>query len=63
MKRTSWLSQKGAIGRVLHERMFEKIACVRRHTLLEKQTCRHKAVECRLEFRFRLANHSLQERV
>ena len=63
MKSASRLTQKGAVGRVLDESMFKKIGRVRRHTLPEKQTCRHETVECRLKFRLRLANHGPQERM
>src|ERR1700738_140015 len=43
--------------------MFKKIGRVRRHTLPEKQTCRHEAVEWRLKLRLPLMDHSLQERM
>ena len=46
MQCTSWLPQKRAIGDVLHQGMFEEIACVRRYTLPEKQTCNHETIKC-----------------
>src|SRR5262249_41657675 len=63
MKRASGLTQKSAVGRVLTQRMFEKIGCVRRLTLPEEQTRSHEMVERRPKFRLRLANDSLQERM
>ena len=45
MKRASRLTQKGAVGRVLYESVFEEIGRVRRHTLPEKQACSHETVE------------------
>ena len=41
--------------------MFEEVGRLRRNTLLEKQTCCDETVERRYEFRFGLANRSLQE--
>ena len=44
MKRTSRLAQQRAISRVLHQRMLEQIACMRRHALPEQQTSRNEAI-------------------
>ena len=57
VQRASRLAQKRAVGRILHQSMFEKIACVRRHALPKQQTCRNETVERGLEFRFRLARN------
>src|SRR4029077_890161 len=37
VQRTSRLAQKGAVGGILHQRVFEQIRCVRWHSLAEQQ--------------------------
>jgi hypothetical protein len=44
MERASWLAQQGAIGCVLHQRVLEQVARLRRHTLAKQQTCRDETV-------------------
>ena len=61
VKRASRLAQQRAIGRVLHQRMLEQIARVRRHALPEQQTSRNETVERRIEFRLRLVHHRSQQ--
>jgi hypothetical protein len=47
VKRTSWLTQPGAIGHVLNESVLEQITRVQRHTLPEQQPGRYETVYAR----------------
>ena len=57
MKGTSGLAQQGAVGRILHQRMFEQVSRVRWHALPKQQSSLGKAAQRRQQFRFRLTRH------
>src|SRR5262249_7791267 len=63
VERTSWLTQKGAIGSVLHQGMLEPVGRVRRHALLEKQTGAIETVERHSQLRFWPAHHGIKQSV
>ena len=57
VERTSGLAQQGAVGRILHQRMFEQISRVRRRTLPKQQTGCSVTVERRYQVSLRRARH------
>ncbi len=61
MKVASRLAQQQAIGRILHEGVFEQIGCVGRHALAEQQPRPNKPVELHFQLRLWPEGHCKQE--
>src|SRR5262249_56875111 len=61
MKPASRFAQQRAIGRILHQGMFEQICRMGRDALPEQQASLNETVESRVEFPLRLAHHRSQQ--
>src|SRR6202020_1133037 len=61
MKVSSWLAQQKAIGRVLHEGVFETIGGIGRHPLAEQQPRPNESVELHFQLRLWPASHCSHE--
>ena len=63
VKGTSSVAQKGAVSRILHQSVLEKVCCVWSDTLSEEQSCRNEPIERQINFRFRLAHYASHKRM
>src|SRR6185437_7934951 len=61
MERTPRLAQQGAVSRIPHQDMLERIARVRCATLPEQQTSRNETIKRRLQLRLRFARDCSQQ--
>ena len=58
---TSALAKKSAVGRILHQGMFEQVSRVRRYALPKQQPGPYQTVKSRLQRSFLLARHRSQQ--